>query len=222
MSLIKAIKAQLGLSVTPANNFVLDASADNGTMKLARGNAGATTQDVMTVDAAGKVVFPQNPQNYGEILLNLSGVFVVFPNLPAGIQRMELAIAALSTNGTNLPVVRLGTAAGVLNANYQATALNITSTANPAFAETTGFVIPMQNAGYFSSGVMSIVRAKPNNNTTWLASYLGSLSGAPVPGLSLSSGVQFSLPGELTQVEVTSVNKTDTFDSGTVTLRWWK
>lgn len=55
MSLLKTIRAQLGLSVTPANNFTLDASADNGTMKLARGNAGATTQDVMTVDAAGAV-----------------------------------------------------------------------------------------------------------------------------------------------------------------------
>lgn len=62
MSLIKAIRQQLGLSVTPANNFTLDASADNGTMKLARGNAGATTQDVMTVDAAGRVAFPQNLQ----------------------------------------------------------------------------------------------------------------------------------------------------------------
>ena len=53
MSLLKAIKAQLGLSNTPANNFTLDASADNGTLKLARGNAGATTQDILTVDAAG-------------------------------------------------------------------------------------------------------------------------------------------------------------------------
>ena len=60
MSLLKLIKQQLGVSVTPANNFTLDASADNGTMKLARGNAGATTQDIMTVDAAGKVAFPQN------------------------------------------------------------------------------------------------------------------------------------------------------------------
>jgi hypothetical protein len=58
MSLIKSILHQLGLSVTPANNFTLDASADNGTMKLARGNAGATTQDILTVDAAGKVGFP--------------------------------------------------------------------------------------------------------------------------------------------------------------------
>lgn len=56
MSLIRAIKHRLGLSVTPANNFVLDASADNGTMKLARESG----QDIMTVDAAGKVAFPQN------------------------------------------------------------------------------------------------------------------------------------------------------------------
>ena len=60
LGVAKAIRQQLGLSVTPGNNFTLDASADNGTMKLARGNAGATTQDIMTVDAAGKVAFPQN------------------------------------------------------------------------------------------------------------------------------------------------------------------
>ena len=53
MSLIKAIKAQLGLSVTPANNFTFDASADNGTMKLARESG----QDIMTVDATGKADF---------------------------------------------------------------------------------------------------------------------------------------------------------------------
>jgi hypothetical protein len=62
MSLIKTTKAQLGLSVTPTNNFTLDASADNGTMKLARGNAGATTQDILTVDAAGKLAFPAQGQ----------------------------------------------------------------------------------------------------------------------------------------------------------------
>lgn len=59
MSLLTLIKAQFGKSNTPANNFVLDASADNGTMKLARGNAGATTQDILKVDANGKVTFPQ-------------------------------------------------------------------------------------------------------------------------------------------------------------------
>ena len=60
MSLLKAIKTQLGLSNTPANNFTITAEADNGTLKLARGNAGATTQDILTVDANGRVAMPQN------------------------------------------------------------------------------------------------------------------------------------------------------------------
>lgn len=51
MSLIKIIRAQLGLSGTATNNFTLDASADDGTVKFARGNAGATTQDLITVAA---------------------------------------------------------------------------------------------------------------------------------------------------------------------------
>lgn len=50
----------LGSSVTPANNFTLTAEANDGTMKLARGTAGATTQDIITVTASGKVDFPQN------------------------------------------------------------------------------------------------------------------------------------------------------------------
>lgn len=91
MSLIKAIRQQLGLSVTPGNNFCLDASADNGTMKLARGNSGATTQDVMTVDAAGKVAFPQMPQS-----LISSG----YINLPGGlIIQWGVGQAAFSTSG---------------------------------------------------------------------------------------------------------------------------
>jgi len=72
MSIIRSIKARLGLSVTPANNFVLDASADNGTMKLARESG----QDIMTVDALGKVAFPQNVDTQlgvGQTWQNLTG-----------------------------------------------------------------------------------------------------------------------------------------------------
>jgi hypothetical protein len=59
VSLIKSIMHQLGLSGDPAKNFTLSVpAAPDGTMKLARGNAGATTQDIMTVDAAGAAKFP--------------------------------------------------------------------------------------------------------------------------------------------------------------------
>ena len=99
MSLIKAIRQQLGLSVTPGNNFTLDASADNGTMKLARGNAGATTQDIMTVDAAGKVGF-----SVGVLGFAFGGVsnrgYLKLPSWMGGWQ-IEWGTTTLSTPAAN-------------------------------------------------------------------------------------------------------------------------
>ena len=49
---------QLGDSSTPTSNFMLTAQAADGTMKLARGNNGLTTQDILTVDSLGNLVMP--------------------------------------------------------------------------------------------------------------------------------------------------------------------
>lgn len=85
MSLARFIRAQLGLSNTAANNFTLDASADNGTMKLVRGNSGAGTQDILTVDASGNV------------------------NAPVGLQKAGSAVQALSDfTGTNVSLSASG------------------------------------------------------------------------------------------------------------------
>lgn len=51
---VKTNNLQLGDSSTATQNFTLQTNVD-GTAKLARGNAGATTQDILTIDAAGKV-----------------------------------------------------------------------------------------------------------------------------------------------------------------------
>jgi hypothetical protein len=63
MSTVKAARHHIGISATPTQNFTLTAEALDGSMKLARGNPGATTQDIMTVDNAGymyaNVVPPQ-------------------------------------------------------------------------------------------------------------------------------------------------------------------
>ena len=101
MSLIKSIRKQLGLSVTPANNFTLTAEADNGTMKLARGNAGATTQDILTVDAAGKVVFPQGVVT-GQTWQNVIGT---------------RALGVTYTNSTPYPITVIVTCTGTNGAS---------------------------------------------------------------------------------------------------------
>jgi hypothetical protein len=46
---------QLGDSATATQNFMVTAQAADGTMKIARGNNGATTQDIITVATDGNV-----------------------------------------------------------------------------------------------------------------------------------------------------------------------
>jgi hypothetical protein len=142
MSLIKAIKAQLGLSVTPANNFTLDASADNGTMKLAR-NSG---QDIMTVAADGKVAFPQMVQSWQdltstratgvtytnstgqpiEIAVNVSGParidIVIGSNVlygPSGAAGANLQMGATIPAGANYSVTAFGGNAPALSSWHE-------------------------------------------------------------------------------------------------------
>lgn len=62
MSLLKSNSVQIGQSVTATNNFTLSVPASpDGTIKLARGNSGATTQDVLTINSSGVVLFPNTP-----------------------------------------------------------------------------------------------------------------------------------------------------------------
>lgn len=61
----KLDKVQIGVSGTATNNFTMTAEAADGTMKLARGNAGATTQDVFKVDASGNVLLVTGGLGYG-------------------------------------------------------------------------------------------------------------------------------------------------------------
>ena len=59
MSLLKSNAVQIGQSTTATQNFTLAVpSSPDGTISLARGNAGATTQTVLSVDASGNVSFP--------------------------------------------------------------------------------------------------------------------------------------------------------------------
>lgn len=56
MSLLKSNSVQIGQSATATQNFTLSVpSSPDGTIKLARGNSGATTADILSIASNGKV-----------------------------------------------------------------------------------------------------------------------------------------------------------------------
>jgi hypothetical protein len=65
MSLLKANGVQFGQSGTATNNLTLSVpSSPDGTIKLARGNSGATTADVVNIDSSGNVGIGTNSASY--------------------------------------------------------------------------------------------------------------------------------------------------------------
>lgn len=68
MSLLKLLAVQLGISGTATNNFTASVPASpDGTMKIARGNSGATTQDIITFTSNGAVRIPNQPLAAGTL-----------------------------------------------------------------------------------------------------------------------------------------------------------
>lgn len=76
-------KIKLGNSATPANNFLISVpDTADGTLTIERENG----TDVMTIDAAGKVVFPGNAQTWQDV-------------------KASRALGILYTNSTGLTIV---------------------------------------------------------------------------------------------------------------------
>ena len=60
MSKLQGSAVQLGESSTASQNLTITANGD-GTFTIARGNIGATTQDLLTIDAGGAIHPPKFP-----------------------------------------------------------------------------------------------------------------------------------------------------------------
>lgn len=124
MSLLKTNSVQIGQSATATQNFTLSVpSSPDGTIKLARGNNGATTQDIMSVDASGIVSFPSTG-SFGKILQVVQTVITTatsttstsaFVNLtgytasitPSSASNKVLVIATLNGGGSSNAFYRL-------------------------------------------------------------------------------------------------------------------
>ena len=137
---ISVDKIQLGNSITPANNFVIQTNTD-GTAKLARGNIGSTISDIFNVDVAGNNIFnakvgigiaPTVPLQLRNSTIDQTQV--LFSGITKGIRFVTNSTAS-AIEGVDYTGVGsyqpLNITGSILNMNIGATnALNIDSSGN--------------------------------------------------------------------------------------------
>jgi hypothetical protein len=145
-----------------------------------------------------------------------SGTSVDFTGIPSWVKRVTVMFDTISTNGTAVILVQLGDAGGIETTGYDTNAAGVGNAGALGSAGsnfTTGFALTSTNAAasqYHGNIVFNNI-----TGNTWVSS--GVLVNNSTGAVMFNSGKK-TLSDTLTQVRITTVNGTDTFDAGTINI----
>ncbi len=138
-----------------------------------------------------------------------SGTSIDFTGLPSWIKRISVIFSGVSTTGSSNYLIQIGDSGGIENTGYNSTA--ITDGASSGVL-TAGFaVIYANSAAALQSGKIEINLI---TGTSWVAS--GNVANN-TGNVSMVGGNK-TLSDTLTQVRITTVGGTETFDAGTINI----
>ena len=141
-----------------------------------------------------------------------TGTSVDFTSIPSWVKRITVMFNGVSTNGTSNFQVQLGDAGGIETTGYVAYGANTTSSAIGGTAYTTGFGIRYDTAASLMSGAITITNVTGN---IWVSTH--ALVGSTTTNGYYGAGNK-TLSDIITQVRITTVNGTDTFDAGSINI----
>ena len=148
----------------------------------------------------------------GTAVTSTSGTAISFTSIPSWVKRITVMFNGVSTTGTSIIQVQLGTSGGLKTSGYGGTVAYMTSTVGTT-AVTTGIGVGASNsAAHVREGIITITNLTGN---TWV--------GTSVIALSSSAEMSFgggstTLSGTLTQLAINTVGGTDTFDAGIINI----
>jgi hypothetical protein len=145
----------------------------------------------------------------GTAVASTSGTSIDFTGIPAGVRRITVMFQGVSTNGSSVPIIQLGDAGGIETTGYLGAA-----TTNGAGANfTTGIALSNTAAGTNIRHATIIISSFGSN--AWSAFGCIAQSESAAGGTTASSK---TLSDTLTQLRITTVNGTDTFDAGSINI----
>ena len=143
-----------------------------------------------------------------------SGVAVAYTAIPAFVKRITIILSGVSTSGTSNYQVQLGTGSTTYTTSgYAAAFSNFTASAVTTANATSGFVLLTPAASSeVHSGVITLYNLSGN---IWVSQ--ATISATSTTRNYISSG-SITLGSNLTAVQLTTVNGTDTFNAGTLNV----
>jgi hypothetical protein len=140
-----------------------------------------------------------------------SGTAVNFTGIPSWVKRITVMFNGVSTNGSSIIQMQLGDSGGIETTGYsgQSWAASVSSG-----VVTSGLYISTTNAA--ANVFLGTVQFVLQTGTTWVGTGILNVSNGANVGYQTMSVK--TLSDTLTQVRITTVNGTDTFDAGTINI----
>lgn len=198
-----------------SGDITLDVPAAAGTNTL---TLPAKTGNIITSADTGTVTPTMLSQPLTRMTAqnSTSGTSVPFSSIPSWAKKITIAFNGVSTSGTSIIQVQLGTGGAATTSGYSAMCggTGVTSnTTGSSGAFTTG--VPVDGftpaASYTRTGVLTFANVSGN---IWVGSGV-------IYGLNINyTGGGVTLAGVLDYLRITTVNGTDTFDAGSVNVMY--
>jgi hypothetical protein len=147
----------------------------------------------------------------GTAVASTSGTSIDFTSIPSWVKRITVMFAGVSTNGTSSLLVQLGDSGGIETTGYVSTGTGTTASSGGTVSSTAGYIIRDLSASAVMSGQMVITLL---GNNQWCSSHVITFDST---AMQLGGGSK-TLSDTLTQVRITTVNGTDTFDAGSINI----
>jgi hypothetical protein len=150
----------------------------------------------------------------GTAVASTSGTSIDFTGIPSTAKRITVMFSGVSTNGSSNVQIQLGDSGGFETTGYVSTACSTYGAGSAISTSTAAFILTAEVA---AAGLLygNVVICLQNTSNNWVSSSV--LSGNS--RMQYASGGK-SLSDTLTQVRITTVNGTDTFDAGTINIMW--
>lgn len=199
------------VTLTPAST----ASDFTATFPAATGNVvtDSATQTLTNKTLNSPLVMGASVITSGTAQASTSGTSIDFTGIPSWAKRVTVMFNGVSTNGTSIHQIQLGTSSGFETTGYLGSGIQLVDGASVNGAtSTTGFQIRSALATNTNSGAIAITNLTGN---TWVVQ--GVLTDSSRAAGYLVGGAK-ALGGVLTQVRITTVGGTDTFDAGSINI----
>jgi hypothetical protein len=149
----------------------------------------------------------------GTAVASTSGTSIDFTSIPSWVKRITVMLQGVSTNGSSVPIMRLGTSGGFVTSGYASGGI-YTGTSTGSGNRTDSLLIS-GNAFDATATLQGHSILTNITGNSWVQSFtIGQSNSA----YALMGGGSITLAGALTQIRITTVNGTDAFDAGSINI----